>query len=145
MCEISDTNVMSCFSFLEKCSKSDIKLTRARIEIITKKRNATQKYLRNDVADLLRNGSDTNAFNRVIISLSLSLCLVALMIKFWLLHHLGFWLKMVFQLQSWKKFSKKFSYFSVNYDPVLDKNNMLNISPNKGFSTFGGFGCKCGC
>ncbi|KAG6425365.1 hypothetical protein SASPL_115795 [Salvia splendens] len=49
--------------FFSKC-KSDIKLTRARIEIITKKRNATQKYLRNDVADLLRNGLDTIAFNR---------------------------------------------------------------------------------
>ncbi|KAG6422292.1 hypothetical protein SASPL_118858 [Salvia splendens] len=50
--------------FFSKC-KSDIKLTRTRIAIITKKRNATQKYLRNDVADLLRNGLDTNAFNRV--------------------------------------------------------------------------------
>ncbi|KAL1565103.1 hypothetical protein AAHA92_07364 [Salvia divinorum] len=49
--------------FFSKC-KSDIRLTRTRIEIITKKRNATHKYLRNDVADLLRNGLDTNAFNR---------------------------------------------------------------------------------
>ncbi|XP_057772994.1 uncharacterized protein LOC130992397 [Salvia miltiorrhiza] len=49
--------------FFSKC-KSDIKLTRTRIEIITKKRNATQKYLRNDVADLLRNGLDTDAFAR---------------------------------------------------------------------------------
>lgn len=56
-----------------KYSKSDIKLTRTRIEIIKKKRNATQKYLRNDVADLLRNGLDVNAFGRVI-SLSLHLC-----------------------------------------------------------------------
>ncbi|KAL1551490.1 hypothetical protein AAHA92_19329 [Salvia divinorum] len=49
--------------FLSKC-KSDIKLTRTRIEIITKKRNATQKYLRSDVADLLRNGMDSHAFDR---------------------------------------------------------------------------------
>ncbi|XP_042056623.1 uncharacterized protein LOC121801239 [Salvia splendens] len=49
--------------FFSKC-KSDIKLTRTRIEIITKKRNATQKYLRNDVADLLRNGMDSHAFDR---------------------------------------------------------------------------------
>ncbi|XP_047957943.1 uncharacterized protein LOC125203598 [Salvia hispanica] len=49
--------------FFSKC-KSDVKLTRTRIDIITKKRNATQKYLRNDVADLLRNGMDSHAFDR---------------------------------------------------------------------------------
>ncbi|KAH6800551.1 Regulator of Vps4 activity in the MVB pathway protein [Perilla frutescens var. hirtella] len=49
--------------FFSKC-KSDIKLTRTRIEIIKKKRNATQRYLRNDVADLLKNGLDVNAFDR---------------------------------------------------------------------------------
>ncbi|KAL6497037.1 hypothetical protein OROGR_028966 [Orobanche gracilis] len=47
-----------------KC-KSDIKQVRTRIDFIRKKRNATQKYLRNDVADLLKNGLDTNAYGRV--------------------------------------------------------------------------------
>ncbi|KAL8465848.1 hypothetical protein ACS0TY_035094 [Phlomoides rotata] len=49
--------------FYSKC-KSDLKAVRARIEIIMKKRNATQKYLRNDVADLLKNGLDYNAYGR---------------------------------------------------------------------------------
>lgn len=49
--------------FFSKC-KSDIKLIRTRIEIIKKRRNVTQKYLRNDVADLLRNGFDVDAFGR---------------------------------------------------------------------------------
>ena len=49
--------------FYCKC-KTDLKMVRTRIEIITKKRNATQKYLRNDVADLLKNGLDHNAYGR---------------------------------------------------------------------------------
>ncbi|KAK6124977.1 hypothetical protein DH2020_041251 [Rehmannia glutinosa] len=49
--------------FYCKC-KSDSKATRTRIEIIKKKRNAMQKYLRNDVADLLKNGLDINAYGR---------------------------------------------------------------------------------
>ncbi|KAL0415247.1 UNVERIFIED_CONTAM: hypothetical protein Slati_3356600 [Sesamum latifolium] len=49
--------------FVSKC-KSDIKLTKTRIEMIKKKRNAVQKYLRNDIADLLRNGLDYNAYGR---------------------------------------------------------------------------------
>ncbi|KAL0441544.1 UNVERIFIED_CONTAM: hypothetical protein Sradi_0093300 [Sesamum radiatum] len=49
--------------FVSKC-KSDIKLTNTRIEMIKKKRNAVQKYLRNDIADLLRNGLDYNAYGR---------------------------------------------------------------------------------
>ncbi|KAI3455416.1 hypothetical protein Pfo_012079 [Paulownia fortunei] len=49
--------------FYSKC-KSDIKLTRTRIEMIRKKRNAMQKYLRNDVADLLKNGLDIDAYGR---------------------------------------------------------------------------------
>ncbi|KAL6559878.1 hypothetical protein OROGR_004995 [Orobanche gracilis] len=47
-----------------KC-KSNIMQVRTRIDFIRKKRNATQKYLRNDVADLLKNGLDTNAYGRV--------------------------------------------------------------------------------
>lgn len=31
-----------------------------------KKRNAVEKYLKKDIADLLRNGLDTNAYGRVI-------------------------------------------------------------------------------
>ncbi|KAL3632990.1 hypothetical protein CASFOL_025974 [Castilleja foliolosa] len=49
--------------FYCKC-KSDIKMARTRIAIVRKKRIAMQKYLRNDVADLLRNGSDVNAYSR---------------------------------------------------------------------------------
>ncbi|GFP88891.1 ist1-like protein [Phtheirospermum japonicum] len=49
--------------FYCKC-KSDIKMARTRIEIARKKRIAMQKYLRIDVADLLRNGLDVNAYGR---------------------------------------------------------------------------------
>ncbi|KAK4428082.1 hypothetical protein Salat_1577200 [Sesamum alatum] len=49
--------------FVSKC-KSDIKLTKTRIEMIKKKRNAVQKYLRNDISDLLTNGLDYNAYGR---------------------------------------------------------------------------------
>ncbi|KAL2457444.1 Uncharacterized protein Fot_56258 [Forsythia ovata] len=44
-----------------KYHKSAIKMTKTRIEIIRKKRNAMHKYLRNDIADLLKNGLDINA------------------------------------------------------------------------------------
>ncbi|XP_073015476.1 uncharacterized protein [Primulina eburnea] len=49
--------------FFSRC-KSDIKQTKTRIELIKKKRNAMEKYLRNDIADLLKNGLDTNAYGR---------------------------------------------------------------------------------
>ncbi|KAL2498302.1 Ubiquitin--protein ligase [Abeliophyllum distichum] len=39
-------------------------MTKTRIEIIRKKRNAMQKYFRNDIADLLKNGLDINASGR---------------------------------------------------------------------------------
>ncbi|KAJ9568365.1 hypothetical protein OSB04_004331 [Centaurea solstitialis] len=50
--------------FYAKC-KSEIKLTNKRIEMIMRKRNAMQKFLKNDVVDLLRNGLDSNAYGRV--------------------------------------------------------------------------------
>ncbi|KAJ0895528.1 putative vacuolar protein sorting-associated protein Ist1 [Helianthus annuus] len=50
--------------FYSRC-KSEIKLTMKRIEMIRRKRNAMQKFLRNDVADLIKTGLDSNAFNRV--------------------------------------------------------------------------------
>ena len=53
-----------CCDFLF-CSKSLIKLTKTRIDVIRRKRNATQKFLRKDVADLLSNGLDINAYGRV--------------------------------------------------------------------------------
>ncbi|KAL3840900.1 hypothetical protein ACJIZ3_025491 [Penstemon smallii] len=62
--------------FYSKC-KSDIKLTRTRVDMIMKKRNAMQKYLRNDVADLLKNGLDTNAYGRaegLLVELSKTSC-----------------------------------------------------------------------
>ncbi|XP_071731884.1 uncharacterized protein [Rutidosis leptorrhynchoides] len=50
--------------FYAKC-KSEIKMTLKRIEIIKRKRNAMQKFLKNDVADLLQTGLDSNAYDRV--------------------------------------------------------------------------------
>nr|GMC78208.1 IST1-like protein [Ipomoea batatas] len=49
--------------FYSKC-KAGIKLTKTRVDLIRRKRNAMQKYLRNDIADLLKNGLDTNAYGR---------------------------------------------------------------------------------
>lgn len=53
-------------------SKSLIKLTKTRIDVIRRKRNATQKFLKKDIADLLVNGLDINAFGRVILLVSFS-------------------------------------------------------------------------
>ncbi|KAF8034367.1 hypothetical protein BT93_C0615 [Corymbia citriodora subsp. variegata] len=50
--------------FAAKC-KSLIKLTRSRIDVIRRKRQATQKFLKKDMADLLANGLDVNAYGRV--------------------------------------------------------------------------------
>ncbi|CDO98051.1 unnamed protein product [Coffea canephora] len=50
--------------FYSKC-KSAIKITKTRLEMIKRKRIAMQKYLKNDVVDLLKNGLDTNAYGRV--------------------------------------------------------------------------------
>ncbi|KAI3855088.1 hypothetical protein MKX03_018482, partial [Papaver bracteatum] len=49
--------------FSSKC-KSSIKLIKARIDVIRRKRNAMQKYLKKDIADLLANNLETNAFGR---------------------------------------------------------------------------------
>jgi hypothetical protein len=46
-------------------SKSLIKLTKNRIEVITRKRKATEKFLKKDIADLLHSGLDINAYGRV--------------------------------------------------------------------------------
>ena len=61
------------------CSKSWIKGTRTRIDVIRRKRDATQKFLKKDVADLLANGLDINAFGRV------SCCLVCMLWAFFVL------------------------------------------------------------
>uniref|UniRef100_A0A7N0ZS60 IST1-like protein n=1 Tax=Kalanchoe fedtschenkoi TaxID=63787 RepID=A0A7N0ZS60_KALFE len=45
-------------------AKSLLKVTKTRIEAVRKKRNATQKFLKKDIADLLANGLDMNAFGR---------------------------------------------------------------------------------
>ncbi|KAE8736126.1 Detected protein of unknown function [Hibiscus syriacus] len=50
--------------FYSKC-KSAIKMIKMRLETIKKKRNAVEKYLKNDIADLLMNCLDDNAYNRV--------------------------------------------------------------------------------
>uniref|UniRef100_A0A6N2KR33 IST1-like protein n=1 Tax=Salix viminalis TaxID=40686 RepID=A0A6N2KR33_SALVM len=49
--------------FVAKC-KSLIKLTKNQIEVVRRKRNATLKYLKKDMADLLANGLDINAYGR---------------------------------------------------------------------------------
>ncbi|KAJ4958606.1 hypothetical protein NE237_025717 [Protea cynaroides] len=62
--------------FTTKC-KSSIKLIKARIDLIRRKRNATQKFLKKDIADLLANGLDTNAYGRaegLLVELNLSSC-----------------------------------------------------------------------
>lgn len=48
-------------------SKSLIKSTKNQIEVVRRKRNATLKYLKKDMADLLANGLDINAYGRVLI------------------------------------------------------------------------------
>lgn len=62
--------------FASKC-KSLIKLTRSRIDVIRRKRQATQKFLKKDMADLLANGLDINAYGRaegLLVELTLSSC-----------------------------------------------------------------------
>ncbi|XWS16361.1 hypothetical protein CRYUN_Cryun34aG0079200 [Craigia yunnanensis] len=49
--------------FYAKC-KSAIRMNKVRLETIKKKRNAVEKYLKNDIAELLRNGLDYNAYGR---------------------------------------------------------------------------------
>ncbi|KAJ7951793.1 putative Regulator of Vps4 activity in the MVB pathway protein [Quillaja saponaria] len=49
--------------FYTKC-KSYLRLTKTRLETIKKKRKAVQKYLKNDIIELLRSGLDINAYGR---------------------------------------------------------------------------------
>ncbi|XP_059303306.1 uncharacterized protein LOC132055476 [Lycium ferocissimum] len=58
-------------------SKSTIRHTKTRIEMVKRKRNAMLKYLKNDVADLLKTGLDINAYSRaegLLVELNLSRC-----------------------------------------------------------------------
>uniref|UniRef100_M1A4E0 Uncharacterized protein n=1 Tax=Solanum tuberosum TaxID=4113 RepID=M1A4E0_SOLTU len=58
-------------------SKSTIKLTKTRIEMVKRKRNAMLKYLKNDIADLLKTGLDVNAYSRaegLLVEMNLSRC-----------------------------------------------------------------------
>lgn len=48
-------------------SKTNLKLIKTRLETIRKKRTAVQRFLKKDLADLLRNSLDYNAYGRVII------------------------------------------------------------------------------
>ena len=43
-----------------------MKLTKNRIDLIRRKRKATEKFLKKDIADLLANGLDDRAYGRVI-------------------------------------------------------------------------------
>ncbi|OIW03821.1 hypothetical protein TanjilG_30097 [Lupinus angustifolius] len=49
--------------FYSKC-KSNARLIKTRLEVIRKKRNAVQKFLKKDIADLLKSGLDYNAYGR---------------------------------------------------------------------------------
>ncbi|CAL0331039.1 unnamed protein product [Lupinus luteus] len=63
-------------SFAAKC-KSLMKLTKSRIEVIRRRRRATEKFLKKDIADLLHNGLDINAYGRaegLMVELALSSC-----------------------------------------------------------------------
>ncbi|KAF1862211.1 hypothetical protein Lal_00026735 [Lupinus albus] len=58
-------------------NKSLMKLTKSRIEVIRRKRRATEKFLKKDIADLLHNGLDINAYGRaegLMVELMLSSC-----------------------------------------------------------------------
>ncbi|KAK7251577.1 hypothetical protein RIF29_34891 [Crotalaria pallida] len=62
--------------FSAKC-KSLMKLTKSRIEVLRRKRRATEKFLKKDIADLLHNGLDINAYGRaegLMVELTLSSC-----------------------------------------------------------------------
>ncbi|XP_055829281.1 uncharacterized protein LOC129898679 [Solanum dulcamara] len=62
--------------FYSKC-KSTIRQTKTRIEMIRKKRNSMQKYLMNDIADLIKSGLDVNAYDRtegLLVELNLLSC-----------------------------------------------------------------------
>ncbi|GMQ08660.1 hypothetical protein CsSME_00052286 [Camellia sinensis var. sinensis] len=62
--------------FYSKC-KSAIKLTKTRIDMIKRKRNAMEKFLRKDIADLLKTGLDINAYGRsegFLVELNMSAC-----------------------------------------------------------------------
>ncbi|KAL2539249.1 Regulator of Vps4 activity in the MVB pathway protein [Abeliophyllum distichum] len=62
--------------FYSKC-KSAIMATKTRVEMIRKKRNATQKYMWNDIAHLLAKGFDINAYQRaerLLVDLNISTC-----------------------------------------------------------------------
>ncbi|XP_009587741.1 vacuolar protein sorting-associated protein IST1-like [Nicotiana tomentosiformis] len=62
--------------FYSKC-KSTIRQMKTRIEMVRKKRNAMQKYLKNDIADLLKSGLDVNAYDRtegLLVELNLLSC-----------------------------------------------------------------------
>ncbi|GMQ06570.1 hypothetical protein CsSME_00051106 [Camellia sinensis var. sinensis] len=49
--------------FSSKC-KSSIKLTRARIDVLRRRKEATQRFLKSNLAQLLANGLDINAYGR---------------------------------------------------------------------------------
>ncbi|KAJ8773435.1 hypothetical protein K2173_004265 [Erythroxylum novogranatense] len=49
--------------FFRKC-KSSIKMTKYRLDTLKKKKKAVVKYLKNDIAELIRSGHDYNAFCR---------------------------------------------------------------------------------
>lgn len=64
-------------SKFQKQCKSALNRILVRIEAIKRKRNAMQKYLKNDIADLLKNGFDLDAYSRakgLLIEINTSAC-----------------------------------------------------------------------
>ncbi|KAL5974281.1 hypothetical protein ACLOJK_030945 [Asimina triloba] len=72
---IVEVSELLCCFLIGGCSKSRIKLIRSRVEVITRKKNATLKYLKKDIAELIQNGLDTHAYGRVSVDLAFSLYL----------------------------------------------------------------------
>ncbi|VFQ89233.1 unnamed protein product [Cuscuta campestris] len=62
--------------FYSKC-KTGIRVTKTRLDLIRRKRKAMQKYLKNDIADLLMKDLNVNAYGRsegLLLELNLSRC-----------------------------------------------------------------------
>lgn len=89
-----------------------------RLENIQRKRKAMQKFLKNDIAELLRCGRDYNAYERVIY-LSSIIILLFLMLSFLIMHNPNLenlahvqnpHMKTGFLLKSVRSFSRKPQY-----------------------------------
>ncbi|GMP67384.1 hypothetical protein CsSME_00027387 [Camellia sinensis var. sinensis] len=55
---------MSLLTSTNKYVKSSIKLTRTRIDVLRRRKEVTQRFLKSNLAQLLANGLDINAYGR---------------------------------------------------------------------------------